>query len=209
MSGSDMKQQVFYIHGGESDENYEDFLTRIKTKDIWDLPSAKPFKKWTGTLASDLGAEYEVFMPAMPNKNNAKYEEWKIWFERHFDHLHDGTILVGCSLGAMFLVRYFIEGQTPFRPKAIILMACPVQEDGFEDTESGSFRFANKDVAKLSGKADKIMIVHSQDDFLVPYHHAEIIKDCLPEAELVTFEDKNHFLVEELPELVEMIKSLT
>ena len=50
--------------------------------------------------------------------------------------------------------------------------------------------------------------MHSKDDFVVPYEHALKYKAALPEAELVTFEDKNHFLVEELPELVERIRAL-
>ena len=70
------KQQVFYIHGGESFTNYDDFLERLRTKDIWDLPSTQSSKKWSQTFAADLGADYEVFMPAMPNKNNAKYDKY-------------------------------------------------------------------------------------------------------------------------------------
>ena len=37
------KRQVFYIHGGESYKNYEDFIDRLQTKDIWDLPSTGIF----------------------------------------------------------------------------------------------------------------------------------------------------------------------
>lgn len=49
-------------------------------------------------------------------------------------------------------------------------------------------------------------VLHSKDDFLVPYEHVLKLKEHLPEAELITFEDKNHFLVEELLELVELIR---
>ena len=204
-----MKQQVFYIHGGEAYSNYDDYVERLETKDIWDLPSVESSKKWTSTLAADLGDEYEVFMPAMPNKQNAKYEEWKIWFERHFEYLRDGAVLSGCSLGAMFLTKYFIENETPFQVKELIIMACPIQDGNFEDKDCGDFLTDISDLHKLSGKAEKITIMHSKDDFLVPYEHALTYKEALPEAELVTFEDKNHFLVEELPELVEHIKQIS
>jgi pimeloyl-ACP methyl ester carboxylesterase len=50
--------------------------------------------------------------------------------------------------------------------------------------------------------------MHSKDDFVVPYEHALKYKAALPAAELITFEDKNHFLVEELPELVQKIRNL-
>jgi len=203
------KQQVFYIHGGESYENHVDYLERLKNKDIWDLPGSDSAKKWTSTLAIDLGADYEVFMPMMPNKQNAKYQEWKIWFERHFEHLNDDVVLVGCSLGAMFLYKYFIENDAPFRVKSLILMAAPLPELlAAEERDSGDFLYKTADVPNITTKAESILVVHSKDDFLVPYEHALKYKVALPQAELVTFDDKNHFLVAELPELVERIKAL-
>ena len=50
--------------------------------------------------------------------------------------------------------------------------------------------------------------MHSQDDFVVPYKHGVALSEALPKAEFVTFEDKNHFLVEEFPELVDKIQEL-
>lgn len=204
-----MKQQVFYIHGGESYSDYDKFLERLRSKDIWDLPSAAPFKKWTSDLAEDLGENYEVFMPAMPNKQNAKYEEWKIWFERHFEHLRNNVVLIGCSLGSMFLAKYLGENELPVKIKALYLMATPVRDDeDFEDKESGDFRFYLREVSSLTRKVDKVFILHSKDDFLVPYSHGVMLHKGLPGSELITFTDKNHFLVEELPELIEHIKAL-
>ncbi len=206
-----MKQQVLYIHGGESYEKQGDFLERLHTATLWHLPGQDYItggKKWTSTLPEDLGDTFEVIQPPMPNKQNAKYEEWKIWFERHFEYLNDDTILIGCSLGAMFLTKYFIENTVPFRVQALIIMACPIQTGDFPDKDCGDFLSGISDIPKLSGKAENIYILHSKDDFLVPYEHALKYKAALPEAELVTFEDKNHFLVEELPELIDLIQSL-
>lgn len=204
------KQQVFYIHGGESFTDHDQFIHRLKTKAIWDLPSVEQKGKWTGTLAAELGDDYEVFMPAMPNKQNAKYEEWKIWFERHFEHLHDGLILMGCSLGAMFLYKYLIENEPPVKLKALILMAAPVQAEGLslEEEGDGDFVFSLSDVAVIKDKAEKVIVMHSKDDFVVPYEHGVKLHEAMPGSEFVSFEDKNHFLVEELPELVETIREL-
>ena len=93
------KQQVFYIHGGGSFSRREAFLKTLRTNEIRNLPGTEPLKKWTGTFAEDLGESCEVFTPSMPNSQNAKYDEWKVWFERHFEHLRDEIILVGWSLG--------------------------------------------------------------------------------------------------------------
>lgn len=203
-----MKQQVVYIHGGESFVQHEAFLERLQTKQIWDLPSALHKTKWTNRLASDLGEDYEVFLPEMPNKQNAKYTEWSIWFERHFEHFHDNIILIGCSLGAMFLLRYLSENNLPFTVKALFVMASPVQMEGFKDGDCGDFFYDIKNSSHIQDTVKNLFILHSKDDFLVPFEHALKLQEALPKAELVTFEDKNHFLVSEFPELVEKIKRL-
>jgi predicted alpha/beta hydrolase family esterase len=124
-------------------------------------------------------------------------------------NLHNDVVLIGCSLGAMFLTKYFIEHKPSFSVKELIIMACPVQDGTFTDDDCRDFLSKVSDLVKMSGKAKKITIMHSRDDFVVPYEHALKYKAALPEAELVTFEDKNHFLVEELLELVERIRGLS
>jgi pimeloyl-ACP methyl ester carboxylesterase len=204
-----MQQQVFYIHGGQSFADYSQYLERLRTKEIWDLPDTEQRGKWTNTLRADLGESYEVFMPVMPNKQNAKYIEWEIWFERHFEHLRDNVILIGCSLGAMFLMRYLMEKATPFRIKALILMAGAVGISGFDTTDCAEFVVQPVDLTSLATCAAVIHIWHSTDDFVVPYEHAPVIASAIPGATLTTFTDKNHFLVPELPELLAIIKSIS
>ena len=202
------KQQVFYIHGGDAFSDYGKFLEYLHAIPIRNLPGSEPLKKWSSTLAEDLGAEYEVFTPQMPNSLNSKYEEWKIWFERHFEYLRDDVILVGWSLGAYFLAKYLVENETPFKVKTLFLLAPLFENNAFDPDgeDGGDFAFDTSQAGKLAKKASKIVIFHSKDDFCVPYEHALKYKAQLPEAELVTFEDKNHFLIEEFPELIEHIK---
>ena len=203
-----MKKQVFYIHGGDSFKEHNTFIEDLKTKEIWNLPTLPSSTKWTHSLVANLGGEYEVFTPDMPNKQNADYTEWKIWFERHFEHLRDEVILVGYSLGAMFLAKYLTKETPPFTIKALFLLASPVEAEDFDDTTCGSFTFPLKKAGKIKEKAEKITIIHSKDDFVVPYEHSLILKETLPEATLVTYEDKNHFLIEKFPELIKMIKAV-
>ena len=113
------KQQVFYIHGGNAYSDYDTFLQHLQTKTIRDLPWTEERKKWSATLVERLGDSYEVFKPTMPNQVNAKYIEWKIWFERHFEYLRDDVILIGWSQGGYFLSKYLIENDTPFTIKAL------------------------------------------------------------------------------------------
>lgn len=202
-----MKQQVFYIHGGDSYSDHAAFLNDLKARIPRDLPSLPKRNKWTEAFRGDLGDEYEVFMPSMPNSQNAKYEEWKIWLERHFDYLEGEVILVGWSLGGMFLSKYLTEESFPVAIKGLILMAPPFEPIEDEDEDCGDFNYDTKNLSILAEKTNNIVIMHSKDDFVVPYEHALKYQSSLPQAELVTFEDKNHFLIPEFPELILKIKT--
>lgn len=202
-----MKQQVFYIHGGDSYSEHDAFLDDLRSRIPRDLPNLPRPKKWTDTFREDLGEDYEILMPSMPNSQNAKYEEWKIWFERHFEYLEGDVILVGWSLGAMFFVKYLIEETLPFSLKAMVLLAPPFEPIDGESDDCGDFTFDTDDLDNLAEKVGNIILMHSKDDFVVPYEHGLKYSASLPKAELVTFEDKNHFLIPDFPELIHKIKS--
>lgn len=210
MAGFNMKQLI-YIGGGESFLKHQDFVERLKSKPLWHLPEESNItitKFWKESLAEELGSDWQVIIPPMPNRENAKYEEWKIWFERHFEYLHDSAIVAGCSLGAMFLGRYLTENKLPFKAGAIILMAGAIPLAGEDHTDYGDFLIDLKAVSNVTVNNMNVVIMHSKDDFLVPFSHGEQFAKALPEAEFIVFEDKNHFLVEEFPELIEKIRGL-
>lgn len=204
-----MKRQVFFIHGGDSFSKREDFLRSLSTKPLRNLPSNTSVDFWTKSLAEDLGEEYEVFMPKMPNSQNANYLEWSIWFERHFAYLRDNVILIGWSLGGMFLAKYLSEKSFPHKIKALFLLAAPCgNQNDPEGNDCGSFQFETSILSKLEEKGLVTSIWHSTDDFVVPYEQALEYKSHLNKAKLVTFDDKNHFLLPNFPELLTAIKEL-
>lgn len=203
MTGYSMKKQVFYIHGGDSYTKYEDFLHDLSAKTIRDPFGLERKVIWTEKLRETLGAEFEVLMPTMPNKQNAKYEEWKIWFERHFAYLRDGVILVGWSLGGMFLAKYLTENKFPVTIKSVYLLGSP---SGEFVGDCGDFSFSMENSVNLTENLEKINVWHSEDDFVVPYQEFNLYKKHWKSANFVSFTDKNHFLVEELPELIDAIK---
>ncbi len=119
-----MKKQVVVIHGGWSFNKYDDFLHFLKNRKV---DSAYFFRKkdWKSTLAAALGNNYEVLMPQMPNKQNAKYKEWKIWFERMRPFFRNNVILIGHSLGGIFLAKYLSENKFTKKIGALFLVATP------------------------------------------------------------------------------------
>lgn len=201
-------KQIVFIHGGNAYSNYEDYLARLRTVEIEDPLGLIERKKWQPTLREELAETHEVYYPAMPNSRNAKYLEWKIWFERYHAFLHDGVILIGHSQGGYFLAKYLSEETMPVSVRAVFLLAAPFGPDDFGGEDGGDFAFDPADLPKLAEQVEAVFVLHSKDDPIVPIKHAEKYKVALPQAELVTFEDKGHFLLEEFPELVEHIKAL-
>lgn len=204
-----MKKQMIIVGGGDSYSKREDFLQALRTQPVRDVPSDTPYTSWKQWLTEELGNTWWVDTPQMPNKQNAQYDEWKIWFERHLTMVEGELVLIGYSLGAMFLAKYLTEESTKPDIVALFLLAgpCGSYDDGYGN-DCGTFQFTVADLAILSQRVSNIYIMHSQDDPVVPYEHAQQYKNAIPEAELVTFTDKHHFLITEFPELLERIKKI-
>ena len=204
-----MKKQLLYIHGGEAYSDYKKYLKHLKTVPI-EAPvedSERPVR-WTDTLRDALGEEWEVLKPTMPGKHNAKYEEWKIWFERHLEFLRDGAVLLGWSQGGYFLTKYLVENKLKLKIKALFLVAAPFKPADFEGEDGGDFAFDTKNVGEVAKQVEAVYVLHSKDDPVVPHEHGQLYHDNIPDSTFMSFNTRGHFLVEDLPELIEKIKGL-
>jgi len=197
-----MKKQIIVIHGGDSYKTSEDYLAALKN---WEVTKESFFPKfdWKSNLQSKLGEEYEVLAPRMPNKQNAKYEEWKIWFEKIFPFLEGGVILVGHSMGGLFLAKYLSENTFPKKIKTIFLIA-PV----YRDTEEAANFPITSNLEKVWSQCQNIHIFQSEDDPLVSMAETEEYKKAWPGAKMHSFQDRGHFRQENFPEIVEEIKKI-
>lgn len=194
------KQQILLIHGGNihaSDEAYREAL-RAATPILERIQSRRD---WKNELQDDLGDNYIVYMPSMPNKQNAKYDEWRIVFEKALTLLDDNCILIGYSLGAIFLVKYLSENSVSKKIKQTHLLGGPFNNDGMEKEPLHSF-LREGDLSSFENQAGNMFFYHSEDDFAVPFDHIEKYERALPQAHLRKFKDRNHFFQAHIPELV-------
>lgn len=197
-----MKKQIVYIHGGDSFESYDDYIKNLKETEFtidWFIRR----KRWIEDMATELENEFQFFMPQMPNKQNAVYEEWKTWFEKMIPFINDGVIVIGHSQGGIFLAKYLSENIYPNKIGAIMLVA-PVHNN---TPEVGSFRL-DKSLENVSKQCQEIHLFFSKDDFVVPFSESEEYKKELPDAKFHIFEDRGHFLQETFPEIIEEIKKI-
>lgn len=163
-------------------------------------------RKWRDTIAKTLGHHYEVLTPIMPNSNNAKYLEWKIWFKKIEPFLENEVVLIGHSLGGIFLAKYLSEHKFLKKIRAIFLIAAPF-DDKKEKDSLADFSLPT-DLSRFATQAGNIFLYHSKDDPVVSLYHVEKYKQALPHARVVVFYNRGHFSQESLPELVRDIKSL-
>ncbi len=200
------KRQVIVIHGGDSFETYKRYIKFLKEWKIDFDEYRHPKKKWRDTLATSLGGNFEVITPRMPNNLNARYLEWKIWFDKFVPYLRPGVVLVGYSLGGVFLAKYLTEKKFPVSIAATFLIAAPFEDDGSDPDESlVDFKLPKK-LDGFQKQGGKIFIYHSKDDPIVPYSHAGKYEKTLGTATKRVFANRGHFWQSDFPELVRDIK---
>jgi uncharacterized protein len=200
-----MSRQVIVIHGGETFATYDKYLAFLRAYEIDDPALVSP-KGWKDNLAERLGDGFQVLQPKMPNKLNASYAEWSIWFEKYLPYAQDDVILVGHSLGGIFLAKWLAENEFPKRIAATFLIAAPAEATGPEDSLADFV--LPEDLFPFAKQGGRIVLYFSKDDPVVPVSHKDIYVRRIPRAETMLFQERGHFLQEEFPELVAAIKGV-
>lgn len=198
-----MKKQILVIHGGNAFEDYKEYLQYLRNRSI----SLATLQKndWKRSLRVDLGDLYDVYTPQMPNSQNARYAEWKIWFDRLIKLFDEGVILIGHSLGGIFLAKYLSEQTSPISIKATFLVAAPFNTEHNHPLVDFNI---TQNLSHFEEQGGKIVLFHSSDDEIVPFSNLFSYQKELLESVSVTFNDRGHFLQPEFPELIDHIKQL-
>lgn len=197
-------KQVIVIHGGRTFNTHKEYINSLKNREVG-IERFKYQKDWKESLQKELGSKFEVFLPKMPNSFNARYQEWKIWFERMSKFLRNDAIFAGHSLGGIFLAKYFSENIFPKKVKVVILVSAPY--DSSLNEALAEFKLS-QNFDKFTEQTKNIYLIHSKDDPVVPFSHVNKYKKALPNASIVIFTDRQHFNQESFPEIVELIKSI-
>lgn len=197
-----MKNSLLVIHGGTTFDSYDEYMTYLKSCTLTlEKINAKGWKEFLYLKLP----EFEVVYPKMPNAKNSRYEEWKIWFEKTFPLLSDEVVLVGHSLGGIFLAKYLTENTFPKRVLSLHLVSAPYDSEVIKDSLAD---FAlSKTVEGLSKVSEKIFFYQSKDDKEVAFADVEKYIRDVPTATLRAFEGRGHFTQEEFPELIEDIRA--
>jgi len=197
------KIQVFFIHGGMTFKSHKDYLHFLKNREI----TTEKKIRWTDEyLEKKLGDNFEIIKPRMPLQDNAKYNEWKISFERYFPKLKNNIILIGASLGGIFLVKYLSENKFPKKLLSVYLVCPPFDNTLPVEELVGGFKLKS-DLSKLEKNCKNVRLLFSKNDDVIPISHAEKYANKLKKSKITIYDHINgHFKISEFPEIVKMIK---
>jgi len=197
------KLQILYIHGGMTFSSREKYLDFLRTREI----SLVDMRKWNKKYLSDAVDDYfDIIKLKMPLAENAQYEEWKIHFERYLSFVKDNVVLMGTSLGGIFLAKYLSENKFPKKILSVYLICAPFDDTLSEEELVGGFELQD-DLSLILKNCKRTTFIFSKDDDVVPVEHAELYRSKLPDAKIIIYESKNgHFWINEFPEIVEMLK---
>lgn len=198
-----MKTKILYIHGGMTFKNQKDYLRFLKTREI----KLEEKKKWYGDyLDKSLGKNFEIIRPRMSQQDNAKYSDWKIYFERFIPHLRNKVILIGASLGGIFLAKYLSENKFPKKILSTYLICPPFDDTCPEEDLAGGFELKSN-LSLMERNSPKLTLMFSKDDDAVPVSHADKYRRKLINAKIIIYKSKNgHFQISKFPEIIKLIK---
>lgn len=197
------KIQILYIHGGMTFKNKTDYLRFLKTREI----TIEKKIRWSDDyLEKALGKNFQIIRPRMPLQDDAKYSDWAIHFERHFPKLQNNIILIGASLGGIFLAKYLSENKFPKKILATYLICPPFDNTLPGEDLVGGFKL-KANLSGLEKNSPKLTLLFSRNDDVVPVIHAKKYATKLKRAKIVVYKHiKGHFQITRFPEIVKMIK---
>ena len=168
-----MKKRAFLIHGWEG----------------------YPEEGWRPWLKNELKSSgFEVFIPAMPDTDNPKMDEWINHLTKIVERPTPNDFFVGHSLGCITILRYLETLKENEKIGGAVLVAGfghDLDYSGYNG-ELSSFFKTPVSWEKIKKHCRQFVTIMSDDDPYVPLEHGDIFKEKLG-AKLVVEHHMKHF----------------
>jgi len=193
-------KQILVIHGGTTYPSYEEYFNELKNLEL-KYERLLAHQDWKATLASHFPDD-DILLPGFPNRQNAQYNEWCIYFKKLLPFLRDDFIVIGHSLGAIFLAKYLHEHPLEAKARKLILIAAPYDDES--DESLGDFKLTS--ATGLEKSADEVHFFFSEDDPVIKITEKAKFERDLPSATFHVLSGYGHFNQSEFPEFIELLK---
>jgi pimeloyl-ACP methyl ester carboxylesterase len=180
--------QILFIQGGGGHGVHDE----------WD-------DKLVDSLRRELGPEWPIQYPCMPDEDDPSYAKWAPAIRREIAGLSDGAVVVGHSIGGAILMGALAEKPPERKLGAIILVSAPfVGEGGWRGDE---FKLPGDLGARLP-QGVPVHLFQGLDDETVPPAHAELYARAIPQANVHRLPGRDHQLDNDLSDVAEAIRAL-
>ena len=153
---------------------------------------SNPESNWIPWLKTQLEKRgYEVAIPQLSTPENQNLKQWKKEFQEQIGELEADTILIGHSIGAVFILTLLEESQTTINA-AFLVAGWTGQLNQEIDTINTTFQDKEFDYNKIKKNAWKIFLYGADNDPYIPIEKFEELADNL-EVDLTEIEDAGHF----------------
>jgi predicted alpha/beta hydrolase family esterase len=182
-----MAHQVLFIQGGGEGAH-----------DEWD-------DKLVEHLGRELGPDYEIRYPHMPNEADPNYARWKAALKKEFGRLDEGAIVVGHSIGGTILINTLAEEPPDLALSGIFLLASPFVGEG---------GWPGEDIKPMSGLGRRlpartpVYVYHGSADETAPFEHAGLYANSIPQAIVRRLTGRDHQLNNDMSEVAADIRRL-
>ena len=157
------------------------------------------------SLGDELGPDYEVRFPLMPNEGSPDYEAWKRQLTEEIANLGDWAILVGHSIGATILVNVLAETRSKPKLAGIFLVAAPfIGEGGWPSDDLTP----PKELGARLPPDVPVFLYQGRDDETVPPGHVDLYAKAIPQAVVRRLDGRDHQLNDDLSEVARDIERL-
>ncbi|HVX38407.1 MAG TPA: alpha/beta fold hydrolase [Gemmatimonadaceae bacterium] len=178
-------REVLFVQGGGSGAH-----------DEWDL-------RLVESLRHELGPDYEIRYPRMPNEADPRFATWRPALARELAALADGAIVVGHSVGGTVLIQVLAERPALRGLGAIVLIAAPfIGDNGWPSEEL----HPPADLAERLPTGVPVFMYHGEDDDVVPVAHVELYARAIPHARVRRLAGRNHQLNDDLSEVARELR---
>lgn len=181
-----IKKQVLFIHCGGSQRPQTGSSSLVKF------------------LRVHLGSDYHIVFPEMPEPEQPAYDLWKQKLEQELLALEGEVLVVGHSLGASVVLKYFSEQRCPKAVNGLFLVAPPFW--GADHWEVAEYEVTAESYRHLRS-IERIFLYHSKNDEVVPFTHMGFYAGMLPHAVVRPLDTGGHLFGAGIYALVEDMKA--
>lgn len=182
-----MVKHVLFVHGGGGGAYEAD-------------------SKLATNLQANLGQDYVVHYPKMPDEEDPSYAVWKRRILEELEITGDHALLVGHSIGASVLIKFLVDGALTRPLSGVFLISTPYWHD--HEVWRWNEVSLPRNAADLLPNDVPLFLYHSRQDEVVPFTHLEMYTEMFPQATVRALDGRDHQMNDDLTEVVEDIKHL-